>query len=74
MVTSRAAGPPAPRDFSWDQRILDEARRLLHEQSLDCRGLIDPIVPVSKAAETYMDCNENAHHSIKLGIDHALKG
>ncbi len=72
IVTSRAAGPPAPRDFSWDGRLLEEARRLLHDQTLDCRDLIDPIVPMSQAAETYMDCNENPHHAIKLGIDHTM--
>lgn len=70
VISSRAASPLGPRDFSWDDRLMPEARRLLHEQKLDCRGLVDPIVPMSRAAEVYMACNENPQNSIKLGIDH----
>ncbi len=73
LISSRAAAPP-PREFSWDKRLMPEARRLLYEQAIDCRGLVDPIVPMSKVAETYMDCNDNPKNSIKLGIDHTLKG
>lgn len=72
IISSRGAFPPEPRDFSWSDRLQPEARRLLHQQTLDCRGLIDPIVPMSRAVETYMDCNQNPQNCIKLGIDHTI--
>ena len=73
VISSRGA-KVSPRHFSWDDRLRRTTLRLLHEQRLDCRGLVDPVVPMSRAAEAYMQCNEHPENSIKLGIDHTLEG
>lgn len=73
LISSRGAGPPVPRDYSWDTRLMPEVVALLDEGRLGAVGLIDPVVPMSRAAEIYMACNEHPEYSIKLGIDHSLK-
>ena len=72
IISSRAAAPPQPREYSWDERIKPEVVALLEEGRLQAQDLVDPIVPMARAAEAYLELNEHPERSIKLGIDHTL--
>ena len=72
IISSRAAAPPQPREYSWDERIKPEVVALLEEGRLQAEDLVDPIVPMARAAEAYLELNEHPERSIKLGIDHTL--
>ena len=71
LISSRAAAPP-PREHSWDERIKPEVVALLEEGRLEAEDLVDPIVPMARAAEAYLELNRHPERSIKLGIDHTL--
>ena len=73
IVSSRANSEPLPQ-FGWDfGRIRSESLALLAEGRLQADDLIEPIVPMSQAAEAYHDINTHPERSIKLGIDHTLE-
>ena len=72
VISSRAVSQPLPQP-GWDvARIRRESLALVVEGRLQTDGLIDPIVPLSQAAEAYHEINEHPERSIKLGIDHSL--
>ncbi len=64
--------PPQPREYSWDERIKPEVVALLEEGRLQAEALVDPIVPMARAAHAYLALNAHPERSIKLGIDHTL--
>ena len=73
IVSSRACSEPLPQ-FGWDfDRIRAESLTLLAEGRLQADDLIEPIVPLSQAAEAYDEINTHPERSIKLGIDHTLE-
>ena len=45
---------------------------LLEEGRLQAEDLVDPVVPMARAAEAYLEMNRHPERSIKLGIDHTL--
>ena len=45
---------------------------LLEEGRLQAESLVDPIVPMARAAETCLELNRHPERSIEPGIDHTL--
>lgn len=73
IVSSRAGTPP-PREHSWTyERYREEALALLVDGRLVANDLLDPVVPLSRAADAYREIDEHPERSIKLGIDHTLE-
>ena len=46
---------------------------MLVDGRLHTDDLMDPVVPLSRAAEAYQEMNEHPERGIKLGIDHSLE-
>ena len=70
LVSSRAVSTPLPQ-FGWDiPRIRSESLALLRDGRLQADDLIEPIVPLVKAADAYHEIAAHPERSIKLGIDH----
>ncbi|MCX7806628.1 MAG: zinc-binding alcohol dehydrogenase [Planctomycetota bacterium] len=58
------------RDYpAWDdERIEDTAFRLMLSGKLDPEGIVSPVVPFEKAAETYMEMSEHPEKGVKMGV------
>ncbi len=70
VVSSRANSEPLPQP-GWNfSRIRTESLALLVEGRLRADDLIDPVVPLARAAEAYHEIEAHPERSIKLGIDH----
>ena len=73
LISSRANSEPQP-EHGWDfGRIQSESLALLVDGRLHTDDLMDPVVPLSRAAEAYQEMNEHPERGIKLGIDHSLE-
>lgn len=70
IVFSRACSEPNPDYPRWNwQRLMDECWNLLKDGKLQCEGIIDPVVPLSEAAEGYqIYVDQHPELSIKLGV------
>ena len=72
IVSSRANSDPQP-EHGWDfAHIKSEALALMVDGRLDADDLMHPVVPLSRAADAYMEMNAHPERGIKLGIDHSL--
>jgi threonine dehydrogenase-like Zn-dependent dehydrogenase len=70
IISSRANSDPQA-DYGWDfKRIQKESLQLIVEGRIQADDLIDPIVPITQAADAYHAIFEHPERSIKLGIDH----
>ncbi|MCX7591782.1 MAG: zinc-binding dehydrogenase [Kiritimatiellae bacterium] len=58
------------RDYpAWDdERIEDTVFRLMLGGKLDPEGIVCPVVPFEKAAETYMEMSEHPEKGVKMGV------
>ena len=74
VVSSRANSEPLPQPGWSFSRIQTESLALLVEGRLRADDLIDPVVPLARAAEAYHEIEAHPERSIKLGIDHAAGG
>ena len=70
VVSSRANSEPLPQPGWTFSRIRSESLALLVEGRLRADDLIDPVVPLARAAEAYHEIEAHPERSIKLGIDH----
>ncbi|MFI3256742.1 MAG: zinc-binding alcohol dehydrogenase [Spirochaetales bacterium] len=70
---SRACSEPN-RDYPrWSfDRINETCWELLSAGKINCEKIINPVVAFKDAAQKYMDIEQNAVNSIKLGIDYSL--
>ena len=73
IVSSRSNSEPQP-EHGWDYtRIKSESLALMVDGRLDADDLMHPVVPLSRAADAYLEMNEHPERGIKLGIDHSLE-
>lgn len=42
---------------------------MLAKGLLKCENIVDPVVPIDKAAETYMSIDRNPSSSVKMGVE-----
>ena len=74
IISSRANSEPQPEHGWTFGRIQSEALALVTDGRIHADDLMQPVVPLSQAAEAYMEMNEHPERGIKLGVDHALEG
>jgi len=70
IVFSRAVSTPLREHPRWTfERICDTCWRILSEGDIDCRGIIDPVIPFADAAGAYEEyVDRHPDRSIKLGF------
>ena len=74
VISSRANSEPLPQPGWTFSRIRTESLALLVEGRLRADDLIDPVVPLARAAAAYHEIEAHPERSIKLGIDHTMGG
>jgi threonine dehydrogenase-like Zn-dependent dehydrogenase len=69
LIFSRACSEPN-RLHGWSfDRVMKTCWEMLAAGWFDCENIVNPIVPFAKAAQAYMEINENPDNSTKLGVD-----
>jgi len=70
IVFSRAASEPNPDIPRWDRKRIERTGwELLMNGYLQCENIIDPVVPFSESAESYMHyIDRHPEQSIKMGV------
>ncbi|MDC7287592.1 zinc-binding alcohol dehydrogenase [Blautia schinkii] len=75
ILISRACSEPNREYPRWSfERICKTSWDMLGKGMLKCENLVDPVVPIEKAADTYMEIEQNPSGSVKLGVVFGKQG
>ena len=70
IIISRACSEPNREYPRWSfERICNTCWDMLAKGLLKCENIVDPVVPIDKAAETYMSIDRNPSSSVKMGVE-----
>mgnify|MGYP005770431761 CR=1 FL=1 len=70
ILISRACSEPNREYPRWDfDRICATCWEMLGKGLIKCDNIVDPVVSIEKAAETYMGIEQNPSSSVKMGVD-----
>lgn len=69
IIFSRACSEPNPDYPNWDEgRLFEVCLRLLGDGSLDCRPIVQPVVPFDELLTEYPKIAAAPQQNIKLGV------
>lgn len=70
ILISRACSEPNREYPRWDfDRICKTSWDMLAKGLLKCENIVDPVVSIEKAAEVYMEIEQDPTSSVKLGVE-----
>lgn len=69
IIISRACSEPNREYPRWSfERICDTCWDMLAKGLLKCENIVDPVVSIDEAADTYMSIDRNPASSVKMGV------